>query len=54
MKAARAKFGNPASLCVLEKYGFEKTGAALYNGSGRLEKAPLFLYRLACTHRIAS
>jgi len=39
-------FDNPASQKVLEKLGFEKSGEKMHKASGRLEEAPLFLYRL--------
>ena len=45
---------NPASIRLLEKLGFQKTGERMHLVTGRLEKAPLFLYRLACTHRTLS
>jgi len=44
-------FDNPASHRVLEKLGFDKTGEKMHKASGRLEKAPLFLYRLAGNDR---
>lgn len=37
---------NPASQRVLEKLGFVRVGEKMHNASGRLEEAPLFLYRL--------
>ena len=43
---AGAMFDNPASQKVLEKLGFEKSGEKMHKASGRLEEAPLFLYRL--------
>jgi len=43
---AGAMFDNPASQNVLKKLGFEKTGEKMHKASGRLEEAPLFLYRL--------
>lgn len=48
---AGAMFDNPASHRVLEKLGFDKTGEKMHKASGRLEKAPLFLYRLAGNDR---
>ena len=50
---AGAMFDNPASDRVLKKLGFKKTGEKMHKPSGRLEKAPLFLYRLACNDRTA-
>ena len=43
---AGAMFDNLASQKVLLKLGFEKTGEKMHKASGRLEEAPLFLYRL--------
>jgi len=45
---------NTASIRLLTKLGFKKIDERMYLVSGRLEKTPLFLYRLACTHRTAS
>ncbi|MCF6273520.1 MAG: GNAT family N-acetyltransferase [Rhodobacteraceae bacterium] len=42
---AGAMFDNPASAAVLRKLGFEPDGEMQHKASGRLEKAPLFLYR---------
>ena len=42
---AGAMFDNPASQVVLEKLGFEQVGEKQHKASGRLEKAPLLLYR---------
>lgn len=44
--AAGAMFDNQASQRVLEKLGFEQHGEKMHKSSGRLEEAPLFLYRL--------
>jgi RimJ/RimL family protein N-acetyltransferase len=47
---AGAFIDNPASQKVLEKLGFKKTGKKMHKASGRLEEAPLFLYRLDTTN----
>jgi len=43
---AGAFMDNPASQNVLEKLGFKRDGQKLHKASGRLEEAPLILYRL--------
>ena len=43
---AGAMFDNAASQSVLRKLGFVKTGEDMHKTSGRVEEAPLFLYRL--------
>lgn len=43
---AGAFMDNPASQRVLEKLGFEKSGQKMHTAHGRLEEAPLILYRL--------
>ena len=48
---AGAMFDNPASQRVLEKLGFMQIGEEQHKASGRLEKATLFLYRLARNDR---
>jgi RimJ/RimL family protein N-acetyltransferase len=40
---------NPASIAVLGKLGFEKTGDDVGGSAARLEPAPLFVYRLTRT-----
>lgn len=43
---AGAFIDNLASQKVLEKLGFKRTGQKMHNATGRLEEAPLFMYRL--------
>lgn len=43
---AGAMFDNLASQSVLQKLGFMRDGEKMHKSSGRLEEAPLFLYRL--------
>ena len=44
--AAGAMFDNIASQRVLEKLGFVRNGEKMHKTAGRVEEAPLFLYRL--------
>jgi hypothetical protein len=37
---------NPTSQNVLEQLEFERNGQKMHKASGRLEEAPLFLYRM--------